>query len=64
MFTTSSKSDLQNDFSVDEKVISAEEETELALDEADRASAQSDIRYSSAEVFGRVRNALYNDLMH
>ena len=28
---------------------------ELALDEADRAAASSDVRYSADEVFGRVR---------
>ena len=32
---------------------------ELALDEADRAAAGSDVRYSADEVFGRVRKSLH-----
>ena len=31
---------------------------ELALDEADRAAAMSDVRYSGEEVFGRVRKRI------
>ena len=31
---------------------------ELALDEADQAAAISDVRYSSEEVFGRVRRRI------
>ena len=32
---------------------------ELALDEADRAAAISDVRYSAPDVFGRVRKGLH-----
>ena len=32
---------------------------ELSLDEADRAAASSDVRYSADEVFGRVRKNIY-----
>ena len=32
---------------------------ELALDEADRAAAMSDVRYSGEEVFGRVRKRIH-----
>lgn len=31
---------------------------ELALDEADRAAAMDDVRYTSDEVFGRVRKSI------
>ena len=31
---------------------------ELAMDEADRAAAMSDVRYSGEEVFGRVRKRI------
>ena len=32
---------------------------ELALDEADRAAAMSDIRYAADEVFGRIRRNIH-----
>ena len=32
---------------------------ELALDEADRAAAMSDVRYSGEEVFSRVRKRIH-----
>ena len=32
---------------------------ELALDEADRAAAMSDVRYSGEEVFNRVRKRIH-----
>lgn len=32
---------------------------EIALDEADKAAAMSDIRYSADEVFGRVRKGIH-----
>lgn len=32
---------------------------ELALDEADRAAAMSDVRYSGEELFGRVRKRIH-----
>lgn len=32
---------------------------ELALDEADRAAAMTDVRYPAADVFGRVRKGLH-----
>ena len=32
---------------------------ELALDEADKAAAVSDVRYSAAEVFSRVRRSIH-----
>lgn len=32
---------------------------ELALDEADRAAAMTDVRYSASDVFGRVRKGLH-----
>ena len=32
---------------------------ELALDEADKAAAVSDVRYSSDEVFSRVRRSIH-----
>ena len=34
------------------------DELEFRLDEADRAAALSDVRYSSEEVFGRVRKRI------
>lgn len=34
------------------------DEIELKLDEADRAAALSDVRYSGEEVFGRVRKRI------
>ena len=42
-------SDLRNNF----------KETEMKLDEADRAAALSEIRYTEAEVFERVRNRIH-----
>ena len=33
---------------------------ELALDEADRAAALSDARYSASEVFARIRKGLHD----
>ena len=35
------------------------DEVELRLDEADRAAAADDIRYTEEEVFGRVRGRLH-----
>ena len=35
------------------------DEVELRLDEADRAAAADDIRYTEEEVFGRVRSRLH-----
>ena len=35
-------------------------ETELALDEADRAAATTDIRYSAPDVFAHVRKGLHD----
>lgn len=35
------------------------DEVELRLDEADRAAAADDVRYTEEEVFGRVRNRLH-----
>lgn len=35
------------------------DETEMKLDEADRAAALSEIRYTEDEVFGRVRNRIH-----
>ena len=32
---------------------------EIALDEADKAAAMSDVRYSAEEVFGRVRKGIH-----
>ena len=32
---------------------------EIALDEADKAAAMSDVRYSADEVFGRVRKGIH-----
>lgn len=32
---------------------------ELALDEADRAAAMSNVRYSASDVFGRVRKGIH-----
>ena len=42
-------SDLRNNFT----------EIEMKLDEADRAAALSEIRYTEDEVFGRVRNRMH-----
>ena len=33
---------------------------ELALDEADRVAAMSDVRYSAPEVFGRIRKGMHD----
>ena len=35
------------------------DEIEMKLDEADRAAALSEIRYTEDEVFGRVRNRIH-----
>ena len=35
------------------------DEIEMKLDEADRAAALSEIRYTEDEVFGRVRNRMH-----
>ena len=35
------------------------DEIEMKLDEADRATALSEIRYTEDEVFGRVRNRMH-----
>ena len=35
------------------------DEVELRLDEADRAAAADDVRYTEEEVFGRVRGRLH-----
>ena len=35
------------------------DEVELRLDEADRAAAADSVRYTEAEVFGRVRSRLH-----
>ena len=35
------------------------DEIEMKLDEADRATALSEIRYTEDEVFGRVRNRIH-----
>lgn len=35
------------------------DEVEMKLDEADRASAESDVRYTEEEVFGRVRARMH-----
>ena len=75
MFKTRPTSELINDFSVDEEeakreadsitLISLEQndhfydEIELSLDEADRAAEQSDIRYSSADVFARMKKRIH-----
>ena len=37
-------------------------EIEMKLDEADRAAALSEIRYTEDEVFGRVRNRIHGKL--
>ena len=38
------------------------DEIEMKLDEADRATALSEIRYTEDEVFGRVRNRIHGKL--
>ena len=38
------------------------DEIEMKLDEADRAAALSEIRYTEDEVFGRVRNRIHGKL--
>ena len=35
------------------------DEVEMKLDEADRASTESDVRYTEEEVFGRVRARIH-----